>query len=102
MRHLRTHVHVQDEHGVSVAFGPHDDVPSWAADKITNPKAWDDDPADADQTEPASDRDAADRPPTSGPGSSRGAWAAYAASLGYEIENGATKADIIAAIDGTS
>ena len=60
MRHLRTHVHVQDEHGVSVAFGPHDDVPSWAADKITNPKAWDDDPADADQTEPASDRDAAD------------------------------------------
>jgi hypothetical protein len=26
-------------------FGPGDDVPAWAADKITNPNAWEDQPA---------------------------------------------------------
>lgn len=33
-------VFVKDEHGKSVAFSPGDDVPLWAARRITNPGVW--------------------------------------------------------------
>lgn len=50
-RKLRTTVHVpRGEEGHfdgSVVFGPDDDVPEWAAARITNPKAW------ADYREPS-------------------------------------------------
>lgn len=39
---LRTYVHVRDEAGEPHVFGPEDDLPGWAKDAITNPKAWDD------------------------------------------------------------
>lgn len=37
---LRTHVHVSDPRGDVHVFGPEDDVPDWAREAITNPKAW--------------------------------------------------------------
>ena len=42
MARLAAFVHVQDEQGAMHVFGPGDDVPAWAAEKITNPKAWED------------------------------------------------------------
>ncbi|QXW04013.1 hypothetical protein [Rhodococcus globerulus] len=41
MARLITFVHVADESGVGHAFGPGDEVPGWAAKRITNPAAWD-------------------------------------------------------------
>lgn len=41
-RELVSFVHVADENGVSHVFGPGDEVPGWAAEKVTNPKAWND------------------------------------------------------------
>lgn len=40
MAKLATFVHVTNDRGVSVAFGPDDEVPEWAQSLITNPKAW--------------------------------------------------------------
>lgn len=40
MARLATYVHVTDDGGVIHAFGPDDEVPAWAASKITNPHAW--------------------------------------------------------------
>ncbi len=37
---LSSFVHVTDELGRSHAFGPEDEVPAWARERITNPKAW--------------------------------------------------------------
>ncbi|MGI5404119.1 hypothetical protein ACQEVG_32655 [Streptomyces sp. CA-135486] len=50
MAKLATVVHVTDDEGVSHAFTPADEVPAWAASKITNPKAW----AEAPETSSAS------------------------------------------------
>jgi hypothetical protein len=36
------YVTVHDEDGSPFTFAPGDDVPGWAADKITNPAVWDD------------------------------------------------------------
>ncbi|AKZ59150.1 hypothetical protein SAM23877_6105 [Streptomyces ambofaciens ATCC 23877] len=40
MAKLRTFVHVTDDEGRPHAFGPADEVPTWAQALITNPKAW--------------------------------------------------------------
>ncbi|WP_328742902.1 hypothetical protein OG436_29360 [Streptomyces caniferus] len=40
MAKLATVVHVVDDKGTNHVFGPADEVPAWAASKITNPKAW--------------------------------------------------------------
>lgn len=47
-RELVAFVHVTDESGVSHVFGPGDEVPAWAAEKVSNPKAWGEEPKDAD------------------------------------------------------
>lgn len=39
-----------------------------------------------------------DPPPKAGPGSSRDAWATYAAQLGVDVDDGDTRDDIIAAV----
>lgn len=40
-RKLAGYVHVTDpDTGASAVFGPGDDVPAWAEQVITNPKAW--------------------------------------------------------------
>lgn len=40
MADLVTFVHLTDEDGVSRGFGPGDEVPAWAVEKITNPDVW--------------------------------------------------------------
>jgi hypothetical protein len=40
MATLATNVHVTDADGVAHVFGPADEVPEWAVELITNPKAW--------------------------------------------------------------
>jgi len=40
MSTLVTTVHVADKNGDNHIFGPGDNVPKWAKEKITNPKAW--------------------------------------------------------------
>lgn len=40
MADLVTFVHLTDEDGISHGFGPGDEVPAWAVEKITNPDVW--------------------------------------------------------------
>ncbi|GGX26976.1 hypothetical protein GCM10010353_47750 [Streptomyces chryseus] len=40
MAKLATVVHVTDDKGTNHVFSPADEVPAWAARRITNPKAW--------------------------------------------------------------
>ncbi|MEU1254778.1 hypothetical protein ABZ445_16010 [Streptomyces chartreusis] len=53
MATLTTHVHVTDDKGASHVFGPADEVPKWAQERITNPKAWAEAPSVERLTEPA-------------------------------------------------
>lgn len=103
---LRSHVHVRDDNNVAHVFGPDDEIPDWAAAKITNPNAWAGPPELAEDAS-APDNGAAGteqpsagpaKPPKVGTGSSREDWAAYAATLGLDPRD-ATKADIIAAVE---
>lgn len=77
-------------------FHPGDDVPAWAADLITNPTAWSseedtEDTPEGDESPPV--------PPTSGKGSGRDAWAAYANAKGVEVEEDMSRDDIVAACE---
>jgi len=120
---LRTYVHLAipdadgKPTGMTESFGPGDTVPDWAVPLITNPKAWEVAPTAA--TAPArqvraestatpgpaptppdiSRTDGPKVPPRGGAGSGRDAWAAYAAAHGAEINDAATREDIIAALD---
>lgn len=49
---LATYVHVRDDAGEAHVFGPGDEVPAWAVDRITNPLAWDEPPTQVDAREP--------------------------------------------------
>ena len=40
-KQLKSLVTVHDEQGVAHLFGPHDVLPDWAREKITNPNVWD-------------------------------------------------------------
>lgn len=97
MRKLNTFVHaveINDDgtQGRSQVFGPADVLPDWARKSITNPKVWDgedDEPETAELVEP----------PRKGPGSNREAWVTYAKEAhGIDVEDGATRDDVIAAI----
>ena len=95
---LRSHVHVRDERNVAHVFGPDDEIPDWAAARITNPNAWAEPPGDG----PGASQQPAvghDRPPKVGAGSSREDWAAYATANSIEFPAEANKADIIAAVE---
>lgn len=110
MAKLNTYVHATatgpDGVQLSGTFGPADDLPDWAAAAITNPDVWDGDPpAASPAAEPAppattggGDGDLVE-PPRSGKGSGLEAWVAYAKDLGYDVAEGATREQIIAAID---
>lgn len=80
-------------------------VPSWAAERITNPDAWASDGPDVGAVPaptPDSDTDpegVPDRPPLAGKGSSRASWAAYARSLGIQIDDDMGRDDIVDAVD---
>jgi hypothetical protein len=55
MATLSGYVHVTDDKGAAHVFGPADDVPAWAQELITNPKAWAEapEPSVSRLTEPA-------------------------------------------------
>lgn len=101
---LNTFVHVHNG-SESVAFGPNDKVPAWAAEKITNPAVWATPP---DAPEPARDQEpkkpdpnssgGVTVPPQRGPGSSAVAWAEYAKAKGFETDEDAKTAEIITAL----
>lgn len=96
-----------------VVFGPDDDVPAWAAERIRNPKAWAADasagpevvvtaPAKVPVGESAAglpDNGQSAIPPKGGPGSGRDAWAAYAAVNGVTVDEDAGRDDVIAALE---
>lgn len=98
-RKLATYVHVADDKGEIHVYGPDTkELPAWAVKAITNPAAWaDGDTATAAEPSPAAGED--EEPPRAGKGSGRAEWAAYAASVGVEVDDDATRDDIIAAVD---
>lgn len=69
--------------------------PAWAAERITNEAVWTSDVEVAPAAAPAD----VERPPTAGKGSGRDQWAAYAATVGVEVSDNASRDDIIAAVD---
>ena len=101
-RQLAAYVHVTDDRGASHGFGPGDDVPAWAAAKITNPDAWSaDDPEPAEEPDsPEPDLDGVVPPPMGGAGSGVAEWLAYAGSLGVEVpeESRSKRDDVIAVL----
>lgn len=68
-----------------VVLSPEVDVPAWAVPLITNPECW----ASSGLDEPA----------RAGRGSSRDAWASYASGIHVAFPEGATRDEIIAAVD---
>lgn len=94
--------------GTPVVFEAGSEPAAWAADLITNPKAWDTaqpvshadgDDAAADEA-PATPTDA--MPPKSGKGSGVEAWRAYADAHGVTLPEDATKKNIIAAVESAA
>ncbi|MFG2458152.1 hypothetical protein ACGFWE_13925 [Streptomyces sp. NPDC048523] len=100
---LVAHVHVRDLGGRSVAFGPGEDVPGWARKQIANPKAWGDvEPADSSQAEvtsPAGTGGDLEAPPRAGKGSGVEAWRDFAARKGVDVDQDASREQIIAACE---
>jgi hypothetical protein len=113
-RRLRRVVHLRDDRGVRHVFGPHDELPDWAAARIRNPAAWADTAPDPDQDPPPREdpppvsvnqpavepaATAVPIPPRSGKGSGRSAWAAYAAHHGIAVGEDWERGDIIEALE---
>lgn len=103
-RGLNATVYLHDEDGVVRGFGPGDVVPGWVAARITNPDVWTDDPGDdaAVADEPADGGGHDGPPPRAGKGARVEAWHAYAASIGVDVPDDATRDEIIAAVDDAS
>jgi hypothetical protein len=93
-RKLNTFVHVGENR-----YGPDDDVPDEVSAQITNPDVWADDTQPRSLTPVAAERVLVDRPPTSGAGSGRDAWAAYANGQGITVTDDMDRTAIIAAVD---
>lgn len=106
---LGSYVHVD-----GVVYGPDDDVPDEVAARIVNSAAWVDGvmptvPDDVGSVSPGSDpgvNDVGDgepsqqvEPPRAGKGSGRDVWAAHADSLNVAYADGASRDDIISAVD---
>lgn len=96
-RRLRTFVHVD-----GVAYGPDSDVPASVAARI-GAHAWvggavAESAAAAVQNGPTG----LVEPPRSGAGASKAAWSEYAAARGVPVEDGASRDDIIAAVDAAT
>ena len=99
-------VYVADADGNMHGFGPGDDVPVWAAAKIENPDVW-----AADAQPDGEDLETADvdgfggegvagaLPPKAGPKATREVWCAYATMLGFDVEEGTSRDQIIQAVE---
>lgn len=57
MAKLAYYVNVYDDKGEAHVFGPDDDVPAWAAEKITNDSAWVDGKAPSGSSKAAQSED---------------------------------------------
>jgi hypothetical protein len=91
-RQLATHVWLQkkDDNGNVVDtqwFGPGDALPAWAEAAITHDKAY------------AEESSSDGPPPKAGRGSGLDAWKAYASVHEVEVPDGASKDDVIAALE---
>ncbi len=91
-KQLARHVHgLRDpETGRPRSFGPGDTPPGWAAEQITNPAAWGDDPVDQpDDAAPESD--------TPNKSATKPEWVAYAVEQGMDLAEAEnmTKDDLI-------
>lgn len=79
-----------------VTFPAGSTPPAWAQAQISNPKAWEGSEApSASAPEPPGDGP----PPKGGAGSGKDAWAAYAASKDVDVDQDATRDEIIAALE---
>lgn len=96
------------ETGEPVIFEEGHEVPDWAADLITTPGLLGGGVADAAApsaeipgTDPDDDEgdSGAPLPPKKGPKATVAAWAAYARAQGFEADDDATRAEIIAALE---
>lgn len=92
---LAVYVDVHDDDGVAHCFGPGDVPPAWAVQRIDRPDVWASTPAVGADTAESSPVGEPLRP---GAGSRKDTWLAYAESLGINIAEGATKAEVIAAV----
>ncbi|MDN4174729.1 hypothetical protein QWY28_17340 [Nocardioides sp. SOB77] len=92
---LAYRIWVAKDDGELVEFQAGDTLPAWAAKKVDNPGAFVDDGTSADQTE---DETGAP-PPRSGRGSGVDAWRAYAAAHDVDVDDDATREDVIDALD---
>jgi len=94
--------------GVPTCFTAGSTPPAWATDLITNPTAWashvdespeliEDTPEDEHPTNQPEEVTPAETkiPPLKGKGSSAAAWAEYAKSQGFEVEDDDAKASEI-------
>ena len=61
MARLAGHVSLRDAVGNVVQFGPGDDVPDWAAKRITNPRLWEDGDVPFPPSEPSDPGPAAEQ-----------------------------------------
>jgi hypothetical protein len=77
-RHLTATVHVRDDSGEDHMFGPEDEVPSWAVNKIDNPDVWSE-PAPS-EPEPDLGPDGELKAPAANAGEDK--WRAYALRRG--------------------
>ena len=82
--------------GIVQSFVPGSEVPEWVAEKVTNESVWaKDEPTAEDAPDPEGDEPTAgnadegetpEAPPTSGAGSGRDEWAAYAEQIGVTVD----------------
>jgi hypothetical protein len=107
MPKLALTVHAHDpETGRTVVLNRGTEVEGRLLTLITNPGVWEDPDAAAEaaaafessQTEDDEATDAVVEPPRAGKGSSRDAWALFAANHGVQVEDDDTRDDIIAAL----
>ncbi|WP_329151223.1 hypothetical protein OIU91_28385 [Streptomyces sp. NBC_01456] len=94
-------VHVRDLQGRTVVLEPGDDVPAWAVRQITNPKAWVEvvDTVDVAQAPTPPGAGGVEAPPRSGKGSGVEAWRSFADRKGVDVDQDATREDVIAACE---
>lgn len=97
---LAAYVSVAQPNGTFEHFGPDDEVPAWAAAKITNPAAWAEPPTavGVPSAATAEGTPTPEPPPRGGPGSGAAAWRAYADQLGVTVADDAGRDDVIDAV----
>lgn len=96
---LAVNVLVVGEDGSPVALLAGDEVPAWAKEQVGD-HCFDGDSNDADDDAPELESgEGGGIPPKSGRGSGAQAWADYAQANGVDVDEDASKDDIIAALE---